>query len=380
MRILFVTHTEMMGGANYSLMKLMLELREHYGVIPVVLMPKVHGNIKKWNFFKACQDNNIECLSLRYYWFKNNVRIISYLRYISNILWYPYILFKLRGRSFDIIHSNSSVIGLGAFISRRKRTPHVWHLREFGMLDFGVEPLFGKKYEKWLYGKGDVFIAISNAVKEYYLPVIPRNKLKMVYNGVTLTAMGKKAESKRRDVCFCMVGLISSPKNQIEALQAVNILVHDMKVRDFHLTFIGFEEPQYTRQLRSYVEEKRIQNYVTFMGERKDVNELLERMDVGLMLSKNEAFGRVTVEYMMHGLAVIASDSGANREIVSDGETGFIYTLGDCKALAMKMKFLIEHKAQMEYFSGASRERATTMFTSTINTKGIYNIYLNLLP
>ena len=70
--------------------------------------------------------------------------------------------------------------------------------------------------------------------------------------------------------------------------------------------------------------------------------QILQRSDVGLMLSTNEAFGRVTVEYMMQNLAVIASDTGANPEIITNGETGLLYELGDVESLADKMKSLIE--------------------------------------
>lgn len=59
-------------------------------------------------------------------------------------------------------------------------------------------------------------------------------------------------------------------------------------------------------------------NQIEFLGHRSDVNQLLQDAHIAVMASRCEAFGWVTVEYMMSGLAVIVSNTGANPEIVSE--------------------------------------------------------------
>ncbi len=379
MDVLYITHTVFMAGANRSLLQLILEMRAKYGVTPTVLMPHIQRNYEKWNLYKECQKHNIECFSYKYFWFRENVRIISYLRCLSNILWYPRVYYKLRNRHFDLVHSNGSVISLGAFVSRMINAPHVWHLREFGLLDFNLRPLFGKGYEKFVFRYGDAFVAISNAVKNYYLPLIPEGKIRMIYNGIVPPKDVVQIRCHNDIVQFCMVGLVTEGKNQLEALEAVDILVNKWRYINFHLSFVGFEEHVYTRKLQEFVEANSLNSYVSFLGETNDVNAILSKMDVGLMLSKNEAFGRVTVEYMMQGLAVIATNSGANTEIVEDGVTGFIYHLGNVQELSSKMKSLIENKEKLSLFSGNGMKRAMDLFTSTRNTNQIYEVYKSLL-
>lgn len=379
LRVLFVTHTEVMAGANTSMLRLMLELRENFGVEPVVLMPKVPATYAKRNLFKSCQINQIECYSYRFYWFKGRRQNWkSYLKCLSNLLWYPYILWKMRGKQFDIIHSNGSVFSLGALISRVKQTSHVWHLREFGDLDFGLYSLLGRGYEKWLYGHGDMFIAISDVIKNHFSVRISHDKIKTIYNGVAIPDGSLVAEHNNAVVQFCMVGLVSKGKNQKEALMAVDMLVNKYNIRNFHLTIIGFELHPYVEELYSFVETHGLGEYVTFMGERSDVGQLLKGMDVGLMLSSNEAFGRVTVEYMMHGLTVIASDTGANKEIVVDGESGRIYPLGHIENLALAMQDLASNREQRLNIARQGRQRALELFTSERNTKEIYQVYQSL--
>jgi glycosyltransferase involved in cell wall biosynthesis len=47
-------------------------------------------------------------------------------------------------------------------------------------------------------------------------------------------------------------------------------------------------------------------------------------MNIGLMCSRDEAFGRVTIEFMLHKMPVIASNSGANPELVINRINGDI--------------------------------------------------------
>lgn len=380
LRILFVTHTVVMAGANSSLLRLMLELRENHQVEPVVLMPQVHPAYANRNLQKTCRELHIECHSHRFYWFKEQRNWKSYLKCLSNLLWYPCIWWRMRGERYDIVHTNGSVISLGALLSRARHAPHVWHLREFGELGLGLQSLLGRGYEKWVYRHADLFIAISKSLKEYYADRIPREKIQMIYNGVLPPDEQYVARHENAVVQFCMVGLLSSQKNQMEALQAADILVNRWGVKNFHLSFIGLEDAAYAHALRRYMAEKGLADHVTLMGERNDVSRQLSRMDVGLMLSSFEAFGRVTVEYMMHNLAVIASDSGANCEIVEHGRSGFVYHLGDVEELARLMRLLTVDRQRLLEVAGNGRARAMNTFTSHRNSEQIHQAYLSVLP
>lgn len=379
MRVLFVSHTVLMAGANRSLFQLMLELRDNYGVEPIVLMPSIPKYYEKWNLYKACRKHGIECYSYRFHWFKDKRRLIYYVRCLSNLIYYPIIFFKFRKLKVDIVHSNGSVISLGGFLSRQLCVPHVWHLREFGQLDFGLYSLLGAGYERWIYQKADAYIAISDVVKKHYRSLVPEEKMKMIYNGIVPPVKDSGKRSNDDTIEFCMVGVVSSPKNQLEALKALDVIINEWGERQVHLSFIGFEEPLYANSLRSYIEAKNLGQYVSFLGEREDVNALLCNMHVGLMLSGNEAFGRVTVEYMMQGLAVIASNTGANPEIVVDGASGFLYQLGNYRELADRMRKLIEDKETLFNFAKKGKERALKLFTSIKNTKQVYEVYEELL-
>lgn len=376
-KVLFITHADGMGGANHSMLQLMVELRDVYGVEVVLLAPKPRKSIK-WTVQEECKRLKIKCISCSYGWFKGTgYKFI--IKYILNIIYYPIILYKLRNIHFDIVHSNGSVIDIGAVISRIRHIKHVWHLREFGGLDFSLNSFGGKYYEKFVYTGGDCFIAISQKIKDYFSSVIPCEKIHTIYNGIKIPPGQCNSLHTNAKIQFCVVGNIAEGKNQIEALKAIKILVHKFNCHNFHLTFIGYEFHEYKSVLLKHIEQFGLNEYVTFKGECKNVSEMLKTMDVGLMLSKNEAFGRVTVEYMMHGLAVIASNAGANEEIISNNEDGLIYHLGDSEELAICMKRLIDDQSFMIELSEKGRQKALNRFTSDKNTKAVYDLYLSLL-
>ncbi len=367
-----------MQGANLALLELVLELRRKYKVEPVILMPRIHRNYYDNNLALACRDSGIECYSLPFYRFHSSTRWVQYVRCLANIVCYPYVFLKMR-RSFSLIHSNGSVLSLGGYLSRWLGVPHVWHLREAGALHYGTKSLPGKGYEKWVYGFGDMFLAISKSLIDYYSTTIPLEKIRLVYDGVQDVDEHLVSAHANSVFQFCMVGLVTPPKNQLDALRAVSVMVNEQHITDFHLTIVGFEEHGYIESLRAFVEEQHIGEYVTFAGERSDVPEILSNMDAGLMLSRFEAFGRVTVEYMLHGLAVVATDTGANGEIVENGRTGLLFPLGDFRQLANHMITLMQSPQMVSDFGERGRMRAMQLFTIQRNAHGVYEVYRAIL-
>jgi glycosyltransferase involved in cell wall biosynthesis len=74
---------------------------------------------------------------------------------------------------------------------------------------------------------------------------------------------------------------------------------------------------------------------VQIVGEVPDPERYVERADVVLMPSDQpEPFGLVAIEALARGRPVIASDGGGLREIITDGQDGWLFPPGDAGALA----------------------------------------------
>ena len=114
---------------------------------------------------------------------------------------------------------------------------------------------------------------------------------------------------------------------------------------------------------------------VHFCGYCDRIPEKLSEYDIGVICSRAEGFGRVTVEYMAAGLAVIASDRGANTELIEDGRTGLLYRYGEPGDLAEKIRFLIKNRDTCSRIARAGEVNVKNRFTTERNVKEIYNVY-----
>lgn len=376
--VLFITHTREMGGANHSMLQLIDELASVHNVKSIILLPK--GYKTGWDVEDECMKRSIQCISSRFYWFKSSSPTFkSFIKLLINIFLYIQILYKIRKLNFQIVHSNGSVIDLGAFISLFRHVKHVWHLREFGDLDFDLKPILGARYESFVYRRADAYIAISQKIKDYYAYKVNRDKLRLIYNGISPYKYDKQSVHANDVTNVCISGVVCESKNQLEAIRAIGLIVNQYGYKKVHLYIIGEIQKMYYECLLTYIEQHNLQEYLTFTGKINNVSEFLSKMDIGLMLSRNEAFGRVTVEYMFSNLAVIASDTGANEEIIINNETGLIYKFNETKQLANLILELCQNPELLKRISAKGYNSAMANFTSMKNTDSIFNLYMELL-
>lgn len=376
MRILYITHATDLGGANQSMLQMIKELRQNYDIEPFVVFPKIDKSLTH-NIKQECLKNNIPFLQHRMTNFKRHKGYSLFETLYFIFVQFSVVLelfFLLKKEKFDLIHTNSSVNDTGAYLSLLWNVPHVWHLREFGDKDFGLVSCLGLKYEKWIYKKCIYAIAISDIIKKHFSKVIDSDKIIRIYNGVVKKDIKYLSPHSSSIMNFCIVGRVEQNKNQYEALKAIDILVNKGIV-DFHLTIVGAENIEYKNTLLEFISYHNLDKYVSFLGSVNNVPQILRTMDVGLMLSSNEAFGRVTIEYMLQKLVVVASDTGANPELIENKVNGYIYSLGDYEELAEILETIINDRNSMLKLSSAGFLHAEKCFLSTINSQNVFLLY-----
>ena len=374
-RVLFVTHYRELYGANNSLLQMILELRDK-GIIPTVLLPTYE--IQPGNDLGLELDRHgISHVEAKIRFDKHPDWKRAVASYLFTLICRKDALRAARGLEFDIVHSNSSTISAGAYIARKLGKPHVWHLREFGDLDYGMKTPFGKWYQKIIYRGHSTFIAISDSVRRHYSRWTGTQDIKVIYNGIKPSP--KRTAGNHDIVGICIVGFIHPQKGQLELIEALDDLVNARNVRNIHVTMIGGCDDEYAGAIGHFIGEHGLSEFVTMTGRRNDVPELLTKMDIGVMASAHEAFGRTTVEYMSAGLAVVASDGGANREIIDDGDTGLIYRSGDSASLADRLEFLVKTHEERERLARNALAAADARFSSKANSDAVYCLYNEIL-
>lgn len=366
-----------MYGANQSMCQLILELQMLYGIKALVLVPK-EGDI--CIFLK---EHNIDYLVSHYYWWVNENRgifqwLLNIRKQFLNIKRVQVIYNKLNDQTFDIVYSNSIVINIGAMLSKKFNCKHVWHIRE-NLKHYNFKFSLGDNYSKhFLKNAADKYILISYYLLNAYEALLPFDKTIMIYNGIdTDRARSKKIDSNT-SINLCIMGVLSEQKNAMDAIKALEQLINTYSIKNIKLHLIGSHKTEYKRLIEDFVEQKHIAEHLVIHGHKNNIDELLEQMDIGLMCSRDEAFGRVTVEYMMHSMPVIASDSGANKELIVNGYNGFVYTIYNAEELAKHILYLNQNKSLINEFGKRAQAFAIENFSSEKNAQKIYALISNL--
>lgn len=290
------------------------------------------------------------------------------------------LFFLFRNKGVQLIHTNSSVTNVGAYLSLMLGVPHIWHFREFVKQHYKLSYNWGECYQKYLWKNcANTIISISNILKKYYDSVLTESKIVTIYNGID-SALVTSIKPKKNDFFdIAIVGVIHPGKHQDIALKAIGKVVHKYNVKNVHLHVYGnCIDENYLAYIKQIVVDEKIQDYITFHGFQLGILQKTESYHVGIVASEYEAFGRVTIEYMLNQMIPIVSNSGANTEIVHDGVNGFVFELNDVESLATHLVNVVK---QYRSLNGMLRniEETTKHFTVEANANGILTQYREIL-
>lgn len=112
--------------------------------------------------------------------------------------------------------------------------------------------------------------------------------------------------------------------------------------------------------VRAQAAELGIAQAVRLLGFRRDVPELASAADIAVSTSRQEGLGLGLAEAMACSLPVVASEDRGHRELVRNGETGFLYPQGDMASFVDHVVLLARDPVMRVKFGEAGREHAHT--------------------
>lgn len=118
---------------------------------------------------------------------------------------------------------------------------------------------------------------------------------------------------------------------------------------------------------------------VSFLGSFPNIESILGICDLFLLLSSEESFGLVALEAMSCEVPVIATRIGGIPEVVRDGETGYLFPLGDTDAMAHQAIQLLSNPLQRRTMGQQARHIAETHFHPNQIMPQYLKVYQELL-
>ncbi len=185
---------------------------------------------------------------------------------------------------------------------------------------------------RWLTKK---VIFVSRELEGHYLGIYAKKQCGIIYNGIMPQDALRYSPQKKKGVFEAgIVGRLSEVKGHIYLLRALKLL-SDIPV---HLKIFG--EGGLERLLREYCKDNSLQDRVSFMGFRKDINEQIRNLDLLVMPSLHEGLPYTLLEAMYLKVPVIASRVGSLKEILVDGQDALLVPPADPQSLANAIRTL----------------------------------------
>ena len=364
MKILYVTHSPIIGGAETSLLSHIRTIDKEKFDITLVCSDVLYE--------KASEIKGIEVITMQFYLLHgfSPLRLFNYFKMVKRLV------NIVRTKHIDIIHSNSVkahyITTLVSFITH---VYLVWWIRDDTMSKFIFKLsrripksiVFVSYYLSYLYPKYPNTVVIHNGTPapKHLMNEQEKETMKRLHGA------GNKA------VILCVERLVVWKGVQIllEALANVQY--------DYTCLIVGSGKNQRDDcefDLIKQTAELGLTEKVQFLGWRDSVENYYQISDILIHPAlKPEPFGLVVIEAMTHGIPVIATNVGGPVETILDGETGFLVPAGDTAALTEKINLILGNRQLAEVIGRNAKEIAMQTYIQEIETKKIEELYTKLI-
>lgn len=266
----------------------------------------------------------------------------------------------------DLIHTNMEVVLDGALAARWLGLPHVLHYRG-NSLD---QPAAVFDVLTWIWtALSDRVFCISDATATIFTKRNRASKVETLYNPIDLAAFtGAERSGAVRaslgaadgEILVGTVGRIH-PRKDLETFVRAAALAGPARPR---LRFVvvgapeGPAEEAYLSQLRATTASLGMSDRLLFAGARRDIPAVFRALDVFVLSSRHEGFGRVVAEAMAAGIPSVVTREGALPELISEGTSGLCAAATDAQDFAAQIQKLADSPELRAALGAAARSRA----------------------
>ena len=254
----------------------------------------------------------------------------------------------LKSARIDILHTHdfyTNVFGMSGGVLARLPV-RIGSMRETS----GMRSAAQSHVQRFLYSLSHHIVANSNAVREKLIADgTSAEKVTVVYNGLDLRRLDTNVS---RPEALAMLGVPADPQRRFVSIVAN--MRHEVKDYPMFLraarevkeavpdaAFLLAGEGELSDSLRALARELGIQDSTFFLGRCENVAELLSVSEACVLSSKAEGFSNSILEYMAAGRPVVVTDVGGAREVVVEGETGYLVASGDDATMAARLIALL---------------------------------------
>ncbi|MEW6201689.1 MAG: glycosyltransferase family 4 protein [bacterium] len=297
----------------------------------------------------------------------------------------------LKSYPTDIVHTHTSMGGaVGRIAARLAGVQHIVHtVHGFGFHDFShpVKKNIFIQLERFLGRITDKIICVSpeNLQRTLALRIAPQEKTLSIPNGIDLSRFNTEKigsvlfEKFNLQADAIVIGMIGRLDEQKDPETFINAAIYILK--EFpEVKFILIGDGPHREKLERTARALKIEKSIIFAGWQPNVPSLLSGIKIFVLPSLWEGMPLTLIEAMAAAKPVVATDIIGNREVVVNGETGFLVPTHSPESLASAVIRLLKNPGMMAQMGRAGRKRATENHDVCLMVKKTEMIYKSLIP
>ncbi len=312
-------------------------------------------------------------------------------------------------KNIDIVHTHTWYVSMAGFLAKKL------YKIPFVLTTHSLEPLRAWKAEQlgsgyamssWMERTAildaDAVIAVSNNTKEDILRVYPidPDRVRVIYNGIDLNEYQKTEKTTALETYnvdagkpyILFVGRITRQKGVTNLVDAVRYMPPETQVV---LCAGAPDTPEIAAELRQKVEDARKDHphiiWIEKMLSKPEIIQLYSHARVFVCPSVYEPFGIINLEAMACGAPVVGSATGGIKEVVVDGETGYLVSFEQdsngfptkpgqfAHDLGQKVSDLLSDPEKCRRFGEAGRKRVVEKFSWSAIADQTIHLYRSLI-
>lgn len=357
-KIIYIIDTLTVGGAQRFLINMIKGLdREQFE-------PKVVTIMIKGELAKEILDLGVEVIHLQK---KGKIG--------WSLIWQLKDFFKKEQP--EIVHTNlfgSDTIGrIAAILARVPVIVSTEHNTNF---DQGFIKCLVKKIISLFTAK---IIAASEAIRDFSVKNdgINLKKFIVINYGIDLNEYPFRGSRiiNGNKIIAGVAARLEEQKGHIYLIKALPQIVREYP--GFKLQLIG--GGSLLESLKKEVAALGLNGTVEFLGDRQDVPELFQNLDIFILPSVWEGLGIAILEAQAIGVPVLASNVGGIKEIVKDGETGLLFEPKDSEAIFKSIERLVSNQDLAAKIVEQANKQVRANFDYKIMVKNYTDLYLTLI-
>ena len=295
----------------------------------------------------------------------------------------------IRQEKYDIVHTHSSVAGvIGRLAAVTARVPVIVH----HVHGWGIQEDMSKKV-RMLYLALERFcarftkrmIAVSRPTIEKGLAyrICPEDKFALIYNGIHVESFQQpidrlKVYSELGLDADCkivgMIGRLDKQKNPLDFIRAAAMVLQEYPTVQFLIAGDGSLRSECER----LINDLNLANRFFLLGYRNDIHKILPTLTLTALSSLWEGLPVVFQEAMSAGKPIVANDIDGARDVIINGETGYLVTPRQPREMADRILDLLNNN-ELCYAMGMNAKQSSARFSRQRMFKEIELLYRELL-